>query len=107
MANSYKTLYEGQLPNSVGVLAAVPSLTSWIIKHISVINTDAGSDHTFALYRNGTTDPFLFTPPAMLVVMGGMDEFTGTLALEAGGTIAGVSDVATTLTVILDGDEIT
>lgn len=99
-------MYEGQLPAIVTILATVPGGKNWIIKHISVVNTD-GSDRTFALYRNGITDPFLFTPSAAQVVAGGAYEFTGTLALEAGGTIAGIASVGSKLTTIIDGDEVT
>lgn len=105
MSNTYKTLYRGQLPSSVATLATVPAGTAWIIKHISMVNA-GGTDETCALYRNGTTGPFLFTPPAVSVLAGGMSEFTGTLVLEAGGTIAGVASLATTVTVIIDGDEL-
>lgn len=105
MPNTYKTLYEGQLPSSVTTLATVPANTAWIIKHISIVNADA-SDHTCALYRNGTTNAKLFTVPALKVVAGGLAEFTGTLTLEAGGTIAGVASAATQLTTIIDGDEV-
>ena len=106
MASTFKTLYEGQLPNAVATLATVPALTSWIIKHISCVNADVGSAHLMALYRNGTTGAKLMTPPDVSVPAGGMYEFTGTLALEAGGTLAGVTDTGGAITVIVDGDEV-
>ncbi len=77
-----------------------------IIKHISVVNTDVAT-RTFGLYRNGTTDPYAFTPTAFSLGAGELAEWDGTMALESGGTIAGVGSVATKITVVIDGDEVT
>jgi hypothetical protein len=106
MASAYKTLYENQLPNSVTTLVTVPGGKSWIIKDISLVNTDS-VDHTVALYRNGTTAPFLMTPAAVNIVAGGMYAFSGgTIALETGATIAGVADTASKVTIKISGDEV-
>ncbi len=105
MADAYKTLYRGQLSNSVGTLYTVPGATAAIIKHISVVNNDS-SDRTFALYRNGTAAANIMTPPAINVPAGGMAEWDGTDALEAAGTISGIGSVASMLTCIISGDEV-
>jgi hypothetical protein len=106
VADAYKTLYQGQLPAAAATLATVPALTSWIVKHITVVNNDT-SDRTFTLYRNGTAATNICLPPNVNVPAGGMVEWDGTMALEAGGTIAGVASVAAQLTITIDGDEVT
>jgi hypothetical protein len=107
MTDSYKTLYRGQLPSSVATLYTVPGATAAIIKHISIVNNDT-VDRTFTLYRNGTAAANIFSPGAVTTVKaGGSAEFDGTMALESGGTIAGVASVATQLTIIICGDEVT
>ena len=105
MADAYKTLYQGQLPASVAVIATVGVAKSWIIKHIDIVNT-GGTELTFQLFRNGTTSPFAITPSGWTVLGGGKCEFDGSIALAAGETIAGVAGAATTVNVIIDGDEV-
>lgn len=106
MADSYKTLYRGQLAASVATIYTVPGATSAIIKHISVVNNDS-VDRTFSLYRNGTAAANIFSPStAVNVPAGGSVEWDGTMALETGGTIAGVASAASMLTCVIDGDEI-
>lgn len=106
MTNEYKTLFEGVLPNPVGVLATVPASTAWVIKDISLVNPETSDIHV-ALYRNGTNEAALMTPPAVNIVAGGMYAFSnGTISLEAGGTIAGVADVDAVITVKISGDEV-
>lgn len=106
MADAYKQLYQGQLAATVGTLYTVPSATGTIIRHISVVNNDTVS-RTFALYRGGTAATNLITPPAMVVLPGGMQEWDGAMALAATDTIRGIGSVATMLSVTIDGDEIT
>lgn len=107
MADAYKTLFRGQLASSVATIYTVPGATAAIIKHISVVNNDSVA-RTFALYRNGTTAAFIFSPStAASIPAGGSVEWDGTMALESGGTIAGVGSVASQLTCIIDGDEVT
>ena len=106
MADVYKTLYRAQLPDSVATLYTATGVAA-IIKHISVVNNDT-VDLTFSLYRNGTTAAYVFSPStAVSVPAGGSVEWDGTMALEASGTIAGVASVASKLTCIIDGDEVT
>jgi hypothetical protein len=71
-----------------------------------VVNNDSVA-RTFSLYRNGTTAAFIFSPStAVSIPAGGSAEWDGTMALESGGTIAGVASAATMLTAIIDGDEV-
>jgi hypothetical protein len=105
MPDTYKLLYQGQLPSSVGTLATVGTGKMWIIKHITVVNNDASS-RAFALYRQGTAAANIITPPAMAVPAGGMAEWDGTLSMNDAETLRGVASVASMLTVTIDGDEV-
>ena len=104
MADAYKTLYgPAQLPSTVATLATVGGGKSWIIKHMSFKNVTAGAV-SVELFRNGTTDPYAwinFTIPA-----DGSAEWDGTLAMAATETLAGVASAATSVTMTVDGDEV-
>lgn len=106
LSDSYKQLYQGQLPSSAATLYTVPGSTSAIIRHISVVNNDTVA-RTFALYRGGTAATNYITPPAMVVLPGGMQEWDGAMAMAATETLRGVASVATQLSITVDGDEIT
>lgn len=105
MPEVLKILYQGQLPASVATLVTVGALKNWVVRHMTVVNNDTVT-RTFALYRNGTTAPFLITPPLMVIVAGGMQEFDGADGYNAADTLAGVGSVASMLTLIVSGDEI-
>jgi hypothetical protein len=105
MADSYKTLYQGQLPASVTTLATVGALKSWIVKHISIVNTTSGAV-TFQLFKNGATAAFAWSPTAIPVPANGMCEWDGTEAFAAAEYIAGIASAATSLTMTMSGDEI-
>ena len=106
MANAYKVLYQGQLGNSVATLATVGGGKSWIIKDISMVNTD-NATRTAGLYHNGTTDVTSITPTAVSIVAGGMYAFSGgTISAAAGDTISGGASVANKITVTITGDEV-
>lgn len=105
--DSYKLFDRRQLPSSVATLYTVSGSTAAIVKHISVVNNDAVT-RTFTLYRNGTAAANIFSPGTVTaVVAGGSVEWDGTMALGAGETISGVASVASQLTCIIDGDEVT
>ena len=105
MADAYKTLYQGQLPNTVTTLATVGGGKSWIVKHIDIVNTTAG-DLTFQLFRNGTTAAFAITPTGWTVPNSGKLEWDGTMAFATAETIAGVAQSASALNIIICGDEV-
>lgn len=106
MASAYKVLYQGQLGNTVATLATVGGGKSWIIKDISMVNTDS-SDRTAGLYHNGTTSATVITPPNVNIVAGGMYAFSGgTITAAAGDTISGGASVASKITVTISGDEV-
>ena len=105
MADNYKTLYQGQLPNSVATLATVGGSKWWIVKHISIVNTTAAAV-TFQLFKNGTTAAFAWTQAAMSIPANGCAEWDGQEALAAAEYFAGVASAATALTCTISGDEV-
>lgn len=105
MADAYKVLYQGQLSASVAALYTVPGSKQAIIRHITAVNNDT-ANRTAALYRNGSGVGNLITPPAMVILPGGMQEFDGAMAMATGDTIQGAGSVASMITVTIEGDEI-
>jgi len=104
MADAYKTLYQGQVPGTATTLATVGALKSWIIKHWTAANPTAGA-LTLKLWKNGTTDPFLLYPP-ITIPAGGVAEWDGTMAMATTEFIAGLASAATSITLTIDGDEV-
>jgi hypothetical protein len=105
MADDFKRLYQGQLPNSAGVLYTVPGGTQAIVKRITVVNTDA-VDHTFQLFQGGSAAANAITP-VFTVLAGGMAENDDSRTMDSADTIYGVADVASKVTVTIAGDEVT
>ena len=106
MANAYKVLCQGQLGNSVATLATVGGGKSWLVRDISMVNTDS-SDRTVGLYHNGVTGTTAITPTAVNIVAGGAYTFSGgVLAFAAADTLSGGASVASKVTITVTGDEI-
>lgn len=104
---AFKTLYQGQLGNTVATLATVTTGTNWIIKLVTAVNTDT-SARTFGLCVNGTGAANRVTSDVIsLPASGGSWEWNPSgLTLESGATIAGGASVATKVTVTIWGDEV-
>lgn len=68
---TYKILYQGQLPAAAATLYTVPASTTAFIKTISVVNNDAGASHQFQLFVDGTANANAITP-LVTVPAGGM-----------------------------------
>jgi hypothetical protein len=105
MADAYKTLYQGQLPSTVGTLVTVGTGKAWIVKHMSFVNTTAGAI-TFQLFKNGSTGAYAITPAGMTIPANGMVEWDGTMAFAQAEYIAGVAGSATSVSVVIEGDEV-
>lgn len=103
MADAYKTLYQGQLPSTVGTLYTAP--TACVIKCIVLVNT-ASSAQTFQLFKKGTAATNAWTPVWTIPSLGSM-QWDGTESLTSGDTLSGVGQTATTITVTISGDEVT
>lgn len=106
MADAWKVLGQGQLGNSVATIATVGALKTWIIKLVTMVNTDS-STRTFGLYVGGTAAANAVVPTAVSLPAGASWEWNPSgLTLEAGQTIAGGASVATKLTYTIFGDEV-
>lgn len=106
MADAYKILYQGQLPAAVATLYTVPVSTKVIVKFVALQEaTGAGGPYTVDLYINGTTAAKHWK--GLSLSAGWSADWDGTLALNAGDTIAGVCSAATTVTITISGDEVT
>lgn len=105
MTDTYKKLYQGQPSSTATTLYTVPSGKSAIIKHIAIVNTATGSNHTIKMWHDGTANTNLILPVVTLV-SGGFATFDGTLLMEASDTLSAQADAATSLTVTVYGDEV-
>ena len=79
---------------------------NWIVSRVTVVNTDT-VDRTFQLFKNGTTAQFKITPVITVKANDGMVEIDELDAFAAAETIAGVASVASKLTIMMSGDEVT
>lgn len=105
MPEAYKKLFQGQAGAAAATLATVPGSTTWIIRHIRVVNTRTSAD-SIELWHDGTADANK--------ILGKQDiEADGTytedcfICAEANDTIAGKATTAAEVTVTLYGVEIT
>lgn len=105
MADAYKKLYQGQPGAAAATLATVPASTTWIIRHIRVVNTHTAAQ-TIELWHDGTTDAEKILGA---VSIDPDDTYTEDcfICAEAADTIAGKASVAAEVTVTLYGVEIT
>jgi hypothetical protein len=103
MADAYKTLYQGQLPNAAATLATVGGAKSWIVKHIGLANNTAGAV-TWQLFRNGTAAANLWIGGS--IPANGYAEWDGQEALATAETFAGIAATANSVTITISGDEV-
>ena len=68
---TYKLLYQGQLPVAPTALYTVPASTTAFVKSVSVVNTDVVNARQFQLFVNGTA-PANAVTPLVTVPAGGM-----------------------------------
>ncbi|MEO6077528.1 MAG: hypothetical protein ABIP54_01965, partial [Candidatus Andersenbacteria bacterium] len=59
---TYKVLYQNQLPSSVGLIYTVPTITTTMAKSIHIVNTNTAGPETFQLFRGGSTQAKAITP---------------------------------------------
>lgn len=106
MADTFKTLYQGQLGNSVATVATVGAAKMWIVKNITAVNTDSVT-RTFGLYLNGTTAAHAITATAISLAAAASWTWDGmSLSMNAADTLAGGASAATVVTVTVTGDEV-
>ena len=104
MADAYKTLYKGVITDSQTLLFTVGGSASWIVKHWVARNV-VNSAVVLRLWRNGTGNDSL--QDVLTVPVSGCAEFDGTMAFGSNDTLYAQASVASALTFIVDGDEVT
>ena len=104
--NVYKTLYQGFLSNAEATFATVGAGKCWIIRLITVINTDS-STRTYTLHKNGTTAAYLIGPAACSLGAGEMDVYDEVRACDTADYFSGLASVTNVVTVLIEGDEVT
>jgi len=104
MANSYKTLAQGQVAASVGTIYTPSGSTSAIVKEIIFLNTDS-ANRTLSVYQNGTAAANQIFGSATLGP-GETVVFTGAITLANGDTLKAVADSGSKITYTLEGVEI-
>lgn len=105
MPDTYKRLYQGQVPSGVTLLYTVPSGATAIVKSIRAVNTTA-SGVTIKFWNGGTTNANVILP-AITIDAGGFADFDGTITMAASDTIYGQAGSSTSITVSIYGLEIT
>jgi len=111
MADTFKHLAQGQLVHTGNAAAQelyeAPSATTTIVGHIRLSNMHGSASRTAKLYHNGilATNVIL---PALTIESGGWAEFTGSIILDAGDKLYGISDTeSTSVTYNIYGLEVT
>lgn len=104
MTDTYKKLFQGQLPNAAAAQYTVPGATQAIIRSIVLVNT-SGSAVTVSLFTDGSaaSNKILdtYSIPANTRV-----SLNDVVTLGAAGAIWGVASVAATVTMSVFGLEI-
>lgn len=107
MTDTFKRLYQGQLPATATTLYTAPATAgnATIIKSIRICNVTAASQ-SFTLYQGGTAAANIIMATTVLQPNETFVD-TGPITLGASDTIAGISSAATSLTCTISGLEIT
>lgn len=105
MAETYKKLAQAQAGSSAGTLYTTPAATQTIIKHVRIVNTDT-IGRWVKLWQAGTTDANMILPQTTISA-GGWAEFDGTICMAAAETLSAQGEVASKLTITVEGVEIT
>ena len=107
MAESYTRLAQQQATASAATLYTAPSSAgaSAIVKHIRIVNMDT-VPRWVKLWQGGTADVNVILPQ-VTIAAGGWAEFDGVLCLPASQTLSVIGEVASKLSVTVEGAEIT
>lgn len=105
MPESFKRLYQGQLPTAQTVIYTVPALTSAVVKSMRVVN-NGSLPSSFAIWQGGLGAANQTLPPVTLQP-GEFAEFDGSIFMAAADTMAAQAGVASTLTMTVWGVELT
>ena len=109
MAETYKKLAQGQLATSVGRLYLCPANTTTIVRHIRLVNTDSDIHSVTMHHIDSGVTPSGATNilNAVNLAAGGWAEFDGTIIMEAGDTLVGISGTDEAINLTVYGLELT
>lgn len=105
--NDFQMLFQGQLPSTVGTLYTAPSgavTDRAMIKEMTLVNTGVGAE-SVELFVNGTANANKIL--SVTLEGGESGQFSGTIILNDGDVLAGVTDTASTVTLSVFGMEMT
>lgn len=105
MPETYKRIAQTQPGTSAATVYTTPASTQTIVKHIRIVNTDT-LPRWVKLWQAGTADSNLILPQTSIPA-GGWAEFDGTICLSAAETISASAEVASKVTLTIEGVEIT
>jgi hypothetical protein len=106
MANTPKSLADGQLPSSKGTLYTVPASTKTLIKSIIIVNIGAVS-RTVNIYAKPNSTSRRIFPKDYALASSAQVELETSLILEAGDLIEGDAAAANEIDFVISGVEIT
>src|SRR5687767_5312395 len=94
MADTFKKLAQVTLNTAVTSIYSPPAATTAIIRHMRVVNTNTGQDHTVKMYHNPNGEAGLNAVddvilPFVVIDAGGWGEFEGTIIMQAQDTLVG------------------
>ena len=105
MAETYKKLVQELVDNSNDTLLTVAGNTTVIIKSMRAVNTTS-STATLKLFHDGAANVNLILP--FVNIQGnGWAEFDGTIIMEAGDTLVGISGTDEAINLTVYGLELT
>ena len=105
MAETYKKLVQELVDNSNDTLLTVAANTTVIIRSMRAVNT-TGTAATLKLFPDGTAAVNLILP-FVTIAANGWAEFDGTIIMEAGDTLVGISGTDEAINLTVYGLELT
>ena len=105
MAETYKKVIQELVNSSNETLLTVAANTTVIIKSMRAVNT-TGSAATLKLFHDGTANENMILP-FVTVAANGWAEFDGTIIMEAGDTLIGISGTNEAINLTAYGLELT
>lgn len=100
-------IYQGQLPSTVGTLFTVPANTRYLIKALRISNTDNSASRYFTVYDGGTAVSNEILGQMTLQPNEVYVEDPCFIVLEPAGTLHGVADAASAVTLTVYGVTLT
>ena len=104
--NVYRVLAQNYFTTSVASLGAPAAGKNWVIRTMTIKNTDSAS-RTYAMYLNGSTGSSAITPDACALGTQEMDVYDELFSLGSSESIQGFANTPSKVAFTITGDEIT